>query len=159
MKIKTIIIGVIILLVIYVVVVILSSFLKKDEKINKLNSLRFTYSTGYHINAYVIYEISLVDGKYIASIKPTDLPDEDKKEYELSKEDVNTVIKKLNEYKIISWDGFRKTDKHVLDGNSFSMYIIYDGDKTISASGYMVWPNNYRNVRDYLDEKLGGLYK
>ena len=159
MKIKTIIIGVIILLVIYVVVVILSSFLKKDEKINKLNSLRFTYSTGYHINAYVIYEISLVEGKYSASIKPTDLPDEDKKEYELSKEEVNTVIKKLNEYKIISWNGFRKTDKYVLDGNSFSMYIIYDGDKTISASGYMMWPNNYRNVRDYLDEKLGGLYK
>ena len=82
-----------------------------------------------------------------------------KKEYELSKEEVNTVIKKLNEYKIISWNGFRKTDKYVLDGNSFSMYIIYDGDKTISASGYMMWPNNYRNVRDYLDEKLGGLYK
>lgn len=159
MKTKAIIIGIIILLVIYISVVIFLSFFKKESKIEKLQSLRFTYSTGYHINAYVIYEINLIDGKYIASIKPTDLDDEEKKEYELSKDEVKEIINKLNEYNVINWNGFRKTNKNVLDGNSFSLYIKYSGDESISASGYMMWPKNYREVCSYLDEKLGGLYK
>lgn len=159
MKIKPIIIGIIILLVIYIAVVIISVFFKKEKKIEKITCLRFTYSTGYHINAYVIYEINIVDGKYIASVKPTDLDDELKKDYELSKEDVKEIMNKLNEYNVLDWNGFRKVDKNVLDGNSFSIFLRNGDEELVSASGYMMWPKNYREVRNYLDEKLGSLYK
>lgn len=159
MKTKHIIIGMVVLLVIYFTVLILSFILKKDDKIEKLIHLRFTYSTGYHINAFVVYEIDLIDGKYILKVKPTDLPDEDTKEIEISKDLVKKIETKLNEYNVINWNGFRKTNNMVLDGDSFSINIKYSGDKRVDASGYMMWPKNYREVKQFLDKELGSLYK
>ena len=47
----------------------------------------------------------------------------------------------------------------VLDGDSFSINIKYSGDKRVDASGYMMWPKNYREVKQFLDKELGSLYK
>lgn len=144
------------LLILSILLVIL--LLPKDKKIENITHLRFTYTTGYHMNASVSYEIDLIDDKYIVKIKPTDIPEEETKEYELSKEKVKKIENKLNEYKVSRWNNFHKSDKYVLDGDSFSMYIKFN-DQDISASGYMMWPNNYREVKSYLDTTLGSLYK
>ena len=158
MKMKLLIIGLSIFLILVLVIVIVMTKLNKKE-ISNLKSLRLTYSTGYHMNAFVIYEIELRDGKYIASVKPTDLSEEEAKEYELSKDTIKEIERVLNKYNVTSWDGFSKSDRYVLDGDSFSFSVKYGEDKSISASGYMMWPNNYRDVRSYLDTVIGNLYE
>lgn len=148
--------GVLLLLLILLILVLL--LLPKDKKIENVTHLRFTYTTGYHMNASVAYEIDLIDDKYIATIKPTDLPEESAKEIELNKKQVLEIENKLNEYHVSRWNNFHKNNQYVLDGDSFSINIK-SNDLEISASGYMMWPNNYREVRSYLDTTLGSLYK
>lgn len=149
---------IILLLIISVLIVLLLPRIK-DKKIENINHFRFTYTTGYHMNASVEYEIDLVNEKYIVKVKPTDLPEEDKKEYELSKDQIKEIENKLNEYHVSRWNGFNKSNKYVLDGDSFSFNIRMNNDETIEASGYMMWPTNYREVKNYLDNTLGSLYK
>ena len=48
----------------------------------------------------------------------------------------------LKKYGVGSWNGFNKRNKHVLDGNSFSLSVCM-GEEEIDASGYMRWPKNY----------------
>ena len=148
--------GVLLLLLILLILVLL--LLPKDKKIENITHLRFSYTTGYHMNASVSYEIDLIDDKYILKVKPTDIPEEETKEYILSKEKVLEIENKLNEYHVSRWNNFNKNNQYVLDGDSFSINIK-SNDLEISASGYMMWPNNYREVRSYLDTQLGSLYK
>lgn len=148
--------GVLLLLLILLILVLL--LLPKDKKIENITHLRFSYTTGYHMNASVLYEIDSIDDKYILKVKPTDIPEEETKEYILSKEKVLEIENKLNEYHVSRWNNFHKNNQYVLDGDSFSINIK-SNDLEISASGYMMWPNNYREVRSYLDTQLGSLYK
>ena len=148
--------GVLLLLLILLILVLL--LLPKDKKIENVTHLRFSYTTGYHMNASASYEIDLIDDKYILKVKPTDIPEEETKEYILSKEKVLEIENKLNEYHVSRWNNFHKNNQYVLDGDSFSINIK-SNDLEISASGYMMWPNNYREVRSYLDTTLGSLYK
>ena len=148
--------GVLLLLLILLILVVL--LLPKDKKIENVTHLRFSYTTGYHMNASVLYEIDLIDDKYILKVKPTDLPEESTKEIELNKKKLEEIENKLNEYHVSRWNNFHKNNQYVLDGDSFSINIK-SNDLEISASGYMMWPNNYREVRSYLDTTLGSLYK
>lgn len=147
-----------ILLVLLILLILVVLLLPKDKKIENITHLRFSYTTGYHMNASVSYEIDLIDDKYILKVKPTDIPEEETKEYILSKEKVLEIENKLNEYHVSRWNNFHKNNQYVLDGDSFSINIK-SNDLEISASGYMMWPNNYREVRSYLDTQLGSLYK
>ena len=148
--------GVLLLLILSILLIVL--LLSKEKKIENITHLRFTYTTGYHMNASVSYEIDLIDNKYILKVKPTDIPEEETKEFTLSKEDIKEIENKLNEYHVSRWNNFHKNNKYVLDGDSFSISIKSDNND-ISASGYMEWPRNYREVKSYLDNKLGSLYK
>ena len=47
-------------------------------------------------------------------------------------------------------NGFNKSDRYVLDGNSFSLSISMNNDEYVSASGYMKWPKNYKEVKEEL---------
>ncbi len=153
------IIGIIVLVLLFVLLTVLVLIPKiKDKKIENITHLRFTYTTGYHMNASVSYEIDLKDNKYILKVKPTDIPEEDTKEYELTKEKIKEIENKLNEYHVSRWNNFHKNNQYVLDGDSFNIDIKSDNN-TISASGYMMWPKNYREVKTYLDTTLGSLYK
>lgn len=161
MKTKYIVIIMCSLIILFFIVLVLLLLLPKlnEKKIENINHLRFTYTTGYHMNASVSYEIDLVDGKYIVKVKPTDVPEEDTQEFELTKDKILEIENTLNEYHVSLWNGFHKSDKYVLDGDSFSMNITYNKENTISASGYMMWPKSYSNIRNYLDTELGRLYK
>ena len=144
MKVKYIILiicGILILSIISIILIVL--LLSKDKKIENITYLRFTYTTGYHMNASVSYEIDLKDNKYILKIKPTDIPEEETQEYILSKKQMLEIENKLNKYHVSRWNNFHKNNKYVLDGDSFSMNIKYSNNE-ISASGYMMWPKNYR---------------
>ena len=109
---------------------------------------RFSYSVGYYMNASYEYELELKDGKYIMSYKPDGISEEDKSIKEVNKDIVLEIEKILTKHDIYKWDGFDKVDKDVLDGNSFSLSYRKEDNETISASGYMMYPDGYREFRD-----------
>lgn len=130
-----------------------------EIELNNIKSMKFSYSTGNMINAYVRYNIDYKDYKYIATIKPNNISEEEAKEIEIDKNTLENIVNVLNKYKVYHWNNFHKNDKRVLDGNSFSFTLSTTDGKDIDASGYMMWPENYRNVRDELDAIFNNLYK
>ena len=155
---------------IWVVLIILSlvifvSFivvLIKSKKVvftkDNIKSMHFSYSTGNMIYSNVRYKLEYKNNKYVANIKPNNIPDEEEKEIEIDENTLQKIIDVLNKYKVYNWNNFHKSDKRVLDGNSFSFYLKTKDKKDIDASGYMKWPKNYYNVREELDNIFNELY-
>ena len=155
---KKIIIPFLILLIIILVIFFIFG-IKRKVIINNIKHLRLSYSNGYAMYAYSIYEINYEDGKYILSIKPNGVPDEEVQKEEISKKDIKQVINILNKYNVSKWDGFNKIDKNVLDGDSFSFSLKYNDDKDVSASGYMRYPKDYGLVKQELVDIFTKYYK
>ena len=156
-----------ILAVIAIIIAVLATLgIRKSTKvtppasnISNIKHFYFTYSNGYAMNSYTKYEIDEKDGKFIAKIKQYGEPEEDSKEIEISSEKMKELENILNKYNVSKWDGFNKTDKNVLDGDSFSFSLRTEDNKSISASGYMKWPDNYKNVVGELETFFGDLIK
>ena len=153
------------LLVITIIIVIIISviggklvFNKKVKTITNIKIFTFSYSVNMSINGNVRYEIECRD-KCIALIKPYEVSEEDKQEVELNKDQLQELENILNKYEVYKWNGFKKYDKNVLDGNSFHLYIRMEDDQTVDADGYMKWPSNYSEVRGELDNFFNKLYE
>ena len=131
---------------------------RKVKKIDSITQLRFSYSSGYMMNSDTAYEITKNGSKYYANIKPYLVPSDEAFEVELDEKVINEIIEVLNKYEVSKWDGFSKSDKYVLDGDSFSFSIHMDNGSDIYASGYMMWPKNYGEVKSELNRILGPLY-
>ena len=160
-------IWVIIAVIIIVAIVLLIIFLnrKKDGttppkkiELNNIDSLEFSYSVGYAMNAYYRYELVCSD-KCIIKIKPNGVPEEETQEYDVSEELMKKLVDMLNKYEVYKWDGFDRTAKDVLDGDSFSFTIRMKDETSIHASGYMMWPDNYRSVKEEFNNIFGELMK
>ena len=154
---KEIIIG-LVLLIIIIVIIILKPF-KKRVVISDISKLSFSYSTGYAMYSSVLYEINYQDDKYLLKIKPDKVPDEEAKEYELDEKQIQEIINILTKYNVSSWNGFDKVDKNVLDGNSFTFKLVTKSGEEIYAHGYMKWPNNYKEVKNELNNYFMNIYK
>lgn len=150
-----IVIGVVLLISIVVLCII---FGPKKVKISEIKSMHFSYSNGYSAYAYTMYDLDYKDGKYIASIKPNGIPENEAREINVDEDFVKKIENILSKYNVGSWDGFRESDKYVLDGDSFSLSVYFIDKTDISASGYMRWPKNYSNVKEELDNLFMGLY-
>lgn len=157
MKIKYILIGLILL---FLIVIVVAMYVLNSKKVEVFDFkyFEFGYSNGYAMNANVNYRVDCSD-KCIAKIKLDGASDEEKVEVELSDKEVNELINILKKYEINKWNGFKKSDKYVMDGDSFHLYLKLKNDDYISASGYMKWPNNYSNVRSELDSFFNKLIK
>lgn len=153
-----------ILFIILIIVIIISLILvlikRKKIEITKdsIKYMHFSYSTGNMMYSNVSYDIDYEDNKYIVTIKPSEISNEDAKIIEIDENIMQKVADILNKYKVSNWDKFHKSDRNVLDGNSFSFNLKTKDDKTIDASGYMKWPANYRNVREELNSLFQSLY-
>ena len=142
----------IIILVLIVIIIILSIlFFLPKKKISSIKRLYFTYTNGYAMNSYVIYELNC-DDKCTVKIKPLGEDEENTKEYNVSKKDLERIEKVLKDNNVEKWNGFNKNDKNVLDGDSFSMSITTREGEEIDAHGYMKWPTNYGEVKTELDK-------
>lgn len=148
------------IILLFTILLIVGCGKKEDDSksITELSKLDFNYSTGTHVNAWVSYNINCVD-KCILTIKPNNIAEEDKQEVELDKKTMNKIIDILNKYDVVNWDGFNKTNNNVLDGNNFHINLTIRDNKNVSASGYMMYPDNYKDVKKELDKILGGFYK
>ena len=118
---KTKIILIVITIMILITIIFLAST-KKETSINDIQKLHFSYTTGNYINAYVIYDLTYEKNKYIATIKPNNTPNDNAKKVEVHEDVAKNIKKILKKYNVEKWDGFNKSDKHVLDGNSFKFF-------------------------------------
>ena len=155
-KVAWIIIGILSVLVIGAIFVF---GLKKPKKIENIKTMYFTYTSGYMMNAYTRYELEKREDGYYVKIKPNGIPEEETQEAKVSEDDISKIVQTLNEYKVIKWDKFHKTDQNVLDGDSFSFNLTTEEGIDISASGYMRWPDNYNEVKSKLVEIFDAYYK
>lgn len=71
-------------------------------------------------------------------------------------------MKKLTEIanacNIGSWDGFDKHDKNVMDGSSFHISLTTRDEKSVSASGYMKYPENFGTSIAQIEELFLDIY-
>lgn len=154
MKNKYIILIILLVVILLVTIVLLCSKLLKKVEIKNIKSFSFSYTTGYAMYSNVIYTLKNDKDKTLVSIKPDGISDDEKLELEVDSSFLSDLESILNEYNVGNWNGFDKTDKYVLDGNSFSLSINMENDKGISAHGYMRWPKDYSLVK----EKLNNLF-
>ena len=66
------------------------------------------------------------------------------------------VLEQLGEiagkYRLDRWDGFDKTNKHVMDGNNFSLSVTLADGKIISAHGSNSFPEGYGDAKQEICE-------
>ena len=125
----------------------------KDKKNFDSDIVSFRYSEGSGMGSYYEYEINLEKNKYIFKAKGYNGVDLDV-EKEISEEQVKKLSKIIDDNDIKSWDGFDKSDKDVMDGHSFSLFIKYKSGESLSAHGYMKYPSNYREASKELEDYL-----
>ena len=124
---------------------------------SNLKNFYFGYTNGYHINADINYALFIKDNKNIVSIKPDGINKEDKLEIEVDNIFIERLVEIINKYQVYKWNGFEKYNKNVLDGNSFILNI-HTNEGDIDATGYMAWPEKYREVREELDKLFMEIY-
>lgn len=54
-----------------------------------------------------------------------------------------------------NWDGFSKTNSHVMDGEGFSLHITFMDDTEISAKGNNAFPAGYGDA----ENAFGGMFR
>ena len=139
------------------ITIVLSVFLQSmpvfydGEGVYQINKLEYSYTNGYEVNSDVSYKIDCED-KCILIIKEYGKDEKDVITKKLTNKDMDKFEDTLNKYHILSWKGFNKSDKNVLDGNSFSFHLRYNDDEKLSASGYMMYPNHYRDFKEKFEE-------
>ncbi|MBQ5952475.1 MAG: hypothetical protein IJL47_00295 [Lachnospiraceae bacterium] len=129
-------------------------------QITGIKSFRFSYQVGNYMNGSVAYELKQEeDGSYTATVKPNQVAEEDAKKYKAGKDFADELAAFLRDKKVNRWNGFQKSDRHVLDGNGFSFSLWTTEDKNISASGYMRWPRGYDEVKAGIEAIFAKLEK
>ena len=122
----------------------------KKEPITSIRSFTFSYDSSTMMNAYTRYEVSYdkKTGTHTATVKPNGVAEADASVYVVDDAFLEKLAAFLHENEVEKWDGFDKTDSHVMDGNGFHLSVWTHEDVTVRASGYMKWPKNYNEVRD-----------
>ena len=139
--------------VLIIMVSVLTGCFKIKTKIEDLKSFHYSYSVGYYMNASISYDITKEKDSnvYLVKIKDAGMPEEEAREYTLKNEKIEEFVDLLNNTVIYKWNGFNKSDKNVMDGNSFSISINWGNQRNISAHGYMKYPTKYKEIRSKIE--------
>lgn len=130
----------------------------KKIDIENTNYFTFSYSVGNYMYASYIYTLEKKENdKYLFTYQGNEMSNKLKKE--VSKDKVLELEKILEENDIYKWNGFNKSDNNVLDGHDFNLYYKKDNKETISASGYMMYPDGYKNFKNIIDTFYSELFK
>ena len=130
----------------------------KNYSINNITRLYFHYTNGYAMYADVEYELVIENNVYTATIKQDGVSKEDADSFIVDKFFVQELNKLLTTYHIEKWYNYKKSNKNVLDGDSFELYLTNEKGEHLSASGYEKWPKNYNEIKEGLDTLFMSLY-
>lgn len=148
----------------FIIAIIISMYISAgqnlyhDDGIYQINNLDYFYTSGYGLNEDVSYKINC-DDNCILIIKEYGKDETDAITIKLTDKDMDEFESILNKNHILSWKGFSKSDKNVLDGDSFTFHLRYNDDEKLSASGYMMYPNNYKNFKTEFETYVNKLKK
>jgi len=104
----------------------------------------------------VKYRLEAADGGYTVSIRK-DWGAEDT--FAVEEAFLQQLADLLNEYDVASWNGFDKNAPDVKDGGDFSITIRNAQQERLDASGYEMWPAQFKEVKQELDSLFMGLYE
>lgn len=133
--------------------------LSKKVPITKVKILEFSYTNGCFKDSDIIYTFQSKEGKCIASYKPVGAPREEVKEKEVGEDFREKLENILRKNEVGAWDGFDQSNKFVLDGDSFQLFVKFEEGEGIHASGYMEWPKNYREFVKEIAEIYAGEFE
>ena len=136
MKKKNILLIFLLVSVVLVFVILLLEFNVKT--INGMSEFRYSYYGGFSTEGNTYYDIKC-DDKCIGQI---DIEGRHYDEITIDKNTINKLVKIMNKYNISKWDGFNKSID-ATDGNGFSLEIKTNDNETITAEGYLRFPNNH----------------
>ena len=116
--------------------------------------LSISYEYGSFFGGYWDFELHLEDDQVLLSAQGSNGVDLD-----INSQPVpDNVLVELQDIiagnGVMLWDGFSKRDDDVLDGYSFALSINYENGEELSASGYMMEPDNYEQGHAALSEYL-----
>lgn len=124
----------------------------------EITQLSFHYTKGYAMYADVEYTLQSENNIYTVTIKQDGVASEDADTFVVDEAFVQEITQLLATYNVEKWYNFKKSNKHVLDGDSFSLYIKNENKESLSASGYEKWPKKYLEVKEGLDKLFMSLY-
>ena len=137
------------IIIVLLIGIVLFYFLREEPTFS-FQSFHFGYSSSSIMNGDVSYDVTC-NKQCIATIKPFGEDPRNSVRVTLSSKEVEKLMHIIHTYHVTSWNGFHKSDPHVLDGSSFSFHMVLEDGKEISASGYMKYPNHYSEVKQELD--------
>ena len=70
----------------------------------------------------------------------------------MTDEDMAAFSELLHELKLTEWNGFRKSDPDVLDGEDFSLSVVFTDDDVVEASGSNSFPSGYSDKMSRVEE-------
>ena len=73
-------------------------------------------------------------------------------DYQTLKPEVNQrIMEIISKYDVLSWDGFDKDNRWVLDGEDFTFKLVLSDGTDVYATGSNKFPENYREVFSELE--------
>ena len=69
----------------------------------------------------------------------------------LKQETIPKIMDIIGRYDVLSWDGFDKDNRWVLDGEMFTFKLVLSDGTNVYARGSNSFPQNYRNVVSELE--------
>ena len=128
-------------------------------EIKGVEHFNFWFTCGYFCDADTVYELCKNGDGFTASIKPVGKPISEKREYAVDSAFALKLEDLLANNGVSKWNGFEKSNKRVLDGDSFALRFTNESGKKLQANGYMKWPKNYIAVKEGIEELFGTLEK
>lgn len=119
-----------------------------NETITELQNLRF--EGGAYFSSYL--ELRISKSRLTAQRRPA-LPEFSAEvKRTLSPEELESLIHVLNKVKVLEWKLNYEDHQGVLDGYSWSLYLVYNGGKRKKTSGYVNTPENYEELEEMLEK-------
>lgn len=110
-----------------------------------LTMLDFSESSSYYERVQG-YEFRAEDGTYTAYFFMAN--EEEPYPVPVDQAWVDVLTGFVNQYSMMSWDGFQGSDSMLLDGTSFSFSMEFSDGATVHAGGYGRFPVHYGDASD-----------
>ena len=128
-------------------------------KIHDIRSFSFIYTCGSFAFAERCYRLTVKEDIYVASFKDVGIPDTEMRNVHVGKDFARRLEEMLNRYKVTQWDRFDKANRHVLDGNSFSLEIYDENGSSVSARGYEKTPRKFEAVKKDIEALFSEVFE
>lgn len=115
--------------------------------------------SGMMFNSGRTYRLTERSGSHVISVRLEGVSARDAKVFEVGDGFVRELFDILESGNVASWNGFNKSARDVMDGESFLFYATLPDGKTVSANGYMSRPEGYGAVSRRITELFTAEYE